>query len=65
MRRLLKKIFGIVQTIVYFFRAKYNSRKHRKQWRILNQHNETTAKNLFPISQVKVGRYTYGDINVL
>lgn len=42
----------------------------KRQWRYVNSHNSTTAENnladpIFPINKVKVGRYTYGHLNVL
>jgi len=36
----------------------------KKKWRILNKHNETTVKTVFPINLVKVGKFTYGSIEV-
>lgn len=36
----------------------------RRKWRSLNQDNETYVKNIFDISKVKVGKYTYGALNV-
>ncbi len=33
-------------------------------WRKLNRHNLTEAKTLFPADKVKVGRYSYGDLQV-
>ena len=59
--RLLRNLFRILKIIVNSFMAKYDSYKYRKDWRTLNHHNESVAKNKFNISQVKVGMYTYGD----
>ena len=36
----------------------------RKKWRKNNQHNFTTAGNMFNSNQVQVGIYTYGKLNV-
>lgn len=36
----------------------------KKRWRNLNKHNETTVKAIFPIDIVKVGKATYGSIEV-
>lgn len=36
----------------------------RKKWRNKNKHNFTNAKNMYDMNQVRVGRYTYGDIFV-
>ena len=33
-------------------------------WRKLNRHNKTFAGNFFPIDRVKVGKYSYGLLNV-
>ncbi len=37
----------------------------KKKWRRLNKHNNTYALELFPLSTVEVGRYSYGGLNVL
>lgn len=37
----------------------------KRKWRKMNKHNNTVPKNIFPISCVKVGSYTYGDLNVV
>ena len=39
--------------------------RHRKNWRKLNKHNFTVASTFFPISKVKVGEYTYGDLHII
>lgn len=36
----------------------------RKQWRKNNKHNETAVVSLFDQKYVKVGKYTYGDLDV-
>lgn len=38
--------------------------KIKKKWRKKNPHNETTIKNIFPLEKVKVGKYTYGELNI-
>lgn len=50
---LLKKIFYKIKLIIF-----------RKKWRNKNESNYTYAKNVFPISKVKVGKYTYGQLEV-
>jgi acetyltransferase-like isoleucine patch superfamily enzyme len=35
-----------------------------KKWRKKNKNNYTVAKSIFPIEDVKVGKYTYGDLNI-
>ena len=37
----------------------------RRKWRKMNQHNETTMVNMFPLDNVSVGKYTYGEIEAL
>lgn len=37
---------------------------HRARWRIANQHNHTTAVNMFPLDKVTVGAHTYGPLNL-
>lgn len=39
-------------------------RKLAKQWRTLNSHNFTTVDGVFNLSQVSVGRGTYGTLHV-
>lgn len=36
----------------------------RFQWRLRNRHNDTSMVNRFDIEKVKVGRYTYGKLDV-
>lgn len=38
--------------------------KFKDKWRKLNPHNKTIANSLFPIQKVKVGKFTYGILNV-
>jgi acetyltransferase-like isoleucine patch superfamily enzyme len=33
-------------------------------WRNNNKHNFTTVNNIFPINIVKIGKYTYGPLNI-
>src|SRR5665647_573907 len=37
----------------------------RKEWRKQNPHNSTEMKTIFPIRFAKVGKYTYGDLNLI
>lgn len=39
--------------------------RHRKAWRAANSHNLTIAIGLFPHDKVKVGRHSYGDLNIV
>ena len=36
----------------------------RKKWRKENKHNLAIATNIFPINLVKVGKYTYGPLDI-
>jgi len=38
--------------------------RFRRKWRKLNSHNQTVAKNIFPPKSVKVGKETYGALEV-
>ena len=38
--------------------------KFRKKWRKLNIHNQTSVKNIFPLEIVKVGKWTYGSLEI-
>ena len=38
--------------------------RFRKNWRRNNSHNQTLPNNIFPIEKVKVGRFTYGELNI-
>lgn len=53
MRAIIKKI----QTILTLM-------KHKKTWRNENLHNNTTAISTFPINKVKVGKHTYGPLDI-
>lgn len=44
-----------VKLRLYFF---------KKFWRRMNRHNETTVSEFFDIKNVKVGKYTYGRLNI-
>jgi acetyltransferase-like isoleucine patch superfamily enzyme len=63
--KLFKGLFRILKTIFKFCATKYSLYNYKKKWRDINHHNETMPKNVFDISQVKIGRYTYGGISVL
>lgn len=36
----------------------------RRKWKKLNKHNDTSIGNIFPLELVKVGKYTYGVLNI-
>ncbi|OMF96659.1 hypothetical protein BK146_14510 [Paenibacillus sp. FSL R7-0333] len=35
-----------------------------RKWRSKNKNNYTVAKTIFPINDIEVGNYTYGDLNI-
>lgn len=37
---------------------------YKNKWRKLNSHNKTTLDNIFPLELVKIGKYTYGELNI-
>jgi len=63
--KLLKTIFKIFKTIANHCINIYELYKCKKEWRDANSHNDTVAKNKFSVSEVKVGKYTYGAIDLL
>ena len=50
---LLRKIKNLILLYLY-----------KNKWRKLNSHNKTTLGNIFPLESVKVGKYTYGKLNI-
>ena len=40
-------------------------RERNKKWRMKNQHNSTTINSDLNMELVEVGKYTYGDLNIL
>ena len=40
-------------------------KKFIKEWRTINCDNTTKPGNIFDVNSVKVGKYTYGRLNVL
>lgn len=50
---MLKKIMYYVK--LYFF---------KKKFRKLNKHNYIYPKNIFPLNKVRIGKYSYGQLNV-
>ncbi|HEO8419441.1 TPA: CatB-related O-acetyltransferase [Yersinia enterocolitica] len=48
-----------------FLNKKFKRYLQRKRWRKLNLHNETNATSLFPLDVVKVGKCTYGSLDVV
>lgn len=44
--------------------ARFDYAKKSARWRKRNEHNSTTISEWCPIDKVKVGKYTYGHLNV-
>jgi len=51
---------SIFSRINYFLSLYY----FKKKWRRFNRHNQTSAGNIFPLEIVKVGKWTYGSLQV-
>jgi acetyltransferase-like isoleucine patch superfamily enzyme len=51
--------------IIDSIKRKLKFRAFKRKWRLKNDSNFTTPENIFPISLVQVGNYTYGPIKVL
>jgi len=60
MRVPIKFLFRIYLDLIDIFRIRLFAVK----WNILNQHNLTSVSRIFPIDIVKVGKGTYGNLNV-
>lgn len=50
--------------MINFIISKIKTIKFRLQWRLLNKHNFTVAASVFPVNNVKVGKMSYGPIDV-
>lgn len=48
-----------------FIKWRLIEKKRFKDWRRINKDNFTTLKSLVPFSCIKVGKYTYGELDVL
>lgn len=49
---------------MFGIKSKIKTLLFKIQWRRLNKHNYTYAKNFFPINNVSVGNKTYGELNI-
>lgn len=63
--RPLNKLYKTFKIVVYFCKDKYILNMHKVRWRVLNQHNKTKVRNIFNLSDVKVGMATYGYLDVM
>lgn len=50
-----------MQTIIMLIKLYF----FKRRWRKINRQNSTYPKTLFPLSVCKVGRFTYGGINII
>ena len=51
----------IIRTLI----RKISFYRFKKRYRSLNKHNKTVPMNIFPLDVVSVGKYSYGEINIL
>lgn len=56
---------SISLSLIGLLKRKLQDNHFKRKWRRINKHNDTLPKNIFPISCVKVGAYSYGDLNVV
>lgn len=62
---MLLKIFAKLVWRVYLrCKEKISTLIFSIKWSYLNEHNHTTVSRIFPVSIVKVGKSTYGSLNV-
>jgi len=52
-KKIINSFLGIIKVAMF-----------RSKWRKMNSHNQTIAKNIFPINAVTVGKRSYGLIHV-
>ena len=50
-----------IKTIIKYFRLNF----FKRNWRKINYDNGTLAINYFPINLVKIGKNTYGELNIV
>ena len=55
--KILKIIFRKINNIFQLY-------INKKKWRKYNSHNDTSVGNIFPLELAKVGKYTYGVLNI-
>jgi virginiamycin A acetyltransferase len=62
---LFTKLYKFLAQVFYEIRFKFQKINHLKKWRTLNAHNNThIGQHLFDHNKVKVGRLSYGVLNV-
>lgn len=57
-------MLSILSSIISKQKNKIKEIIFKIKWRRLNKHNFTTAVNIFPINKVRVGKMTYGPLNI-
>lgn len=60
---LLKRCFKY--TIIWNIREQYKLNKFRRQWAKKTNYSDTIPMNVFPIGCVELGKYSYGELNVI
>lgn len=60
MKYVIKFLFRIYLDLIEIFRIRLFAIK----WNLLNQHNKTNVSRVFPIDIVKVGKGTYGNLDI-
>lgn len=50
--------------MIKFIISKIQNKNFRSKWRLLNKHNFTVPTSIFPIDKVKVGKMSYGSLEV-
>lgn len=61
---LCAKVDIVLKKVYYKIKNHFEKRKIIKNWKLANKHNFTVLKSLSAATYVKVGNFTYGEINV-
>lgn len=62
MKKIKEHLF---HTLVGDFIAAIQLNSFKRKWRKLNSENDTVPTSIFPLEIVNIGKYTYGEINVI
>lgn len=54
----------LIKSLIKKFKKESPLNLNKNKWRELNPHNKTILGNIFPFELVKVGKYSYGVLNV-
>lgn len=55
--KIIKILLREIKYFIFLYLSKNN-------WRKINSHNKTTLGNIFPLDLVKVGKHSYGELNI-